>query len=102
MIALRTAAFISAVALCSAGLPASSMAATSGPDVSEVSVPTADLDLHTAHGVATLRQRIRVAAKTVCMEALPNASASSDLVRMCRIEAAQHALPAVKSAVIAR
>jgi UrcA family protein len=99
MIAIRTLALVSAFAVCPAGLPAVAMAATPGSDVSEVSVSTADLDLGSAQGVATLRQRIRAAAKTVCLEAFPGASASSDPVRMCRIEAAHNAMPAVQSAV---
>jgi len=99
MIAFNKLALLSAIAFCSAGLPAVAMAATPEPDVGEVSVSTADLDLGTAQGVATLRHRIHAAAKTACMDAFPNAQVSSDQVRMCRIEAAQQAMPAVQAAV---
>ncbi len=98
MIAFQKFALASAIALCSASLPAASMAATPGSDVSEVRVPTADLDLGTAQGVATLRHRIHVAAITVCGDVLPSGSAFSDSVRLCRIEAEKRALPAVREA----
>jgi UrcA family protein len=99
MIAFHKFALVSAITLCKAGLPAVCLAATPRADVSEVSVSTADLDLGTAQGVATLRHRIHAAAKTVCLDAFPSAGVSSEQVRMCRIEAAQHAMPAVQSAV---
>lgn len=89
---LRSALAAAAVSLtCSAAaltlaLPSPANAAMPGP-VAVAAVPTADLDLASAHGQAVLKHRLRQAAVEVCGDASSADPASRRWVRTCRADA---------------
>jgi len=95
------AAMVSLVGAASAlTLAAPASAAMPGP-VALAAVPTADLDLASAHGQALLKARLQRAAADVCGEASSLDPAGKRWVRQCRAESFGQAWDRAQAGLVA-
>jgi len=101
---------MSRTAHCLAALAASVIAGTAGsanlPTAADappsMTVRYADLDLHTAQGVATLYHRLTLAARAVCPEPDAHHLENLGVTRKCRQAAVARAVDTIGNPMLAR
>ena len=97
----RTFAALAAVALTAGTLALSTPLHAADLAEQRVAVSIADLDLASAGGVATLKKRVRAAARTVCGQASAGDVAIRDSIEACRADAVAGARREMATAIAA-